>query len=512
MNTALLGVDIGTTSLKACAFSTDGRQVAKALRATPTSFPKPDWAEHDHDALWSALVSAIREAVSRLPKRTELSAIAFTGMAEAALPLDHQDRPLYAAISWSDRRVLPEMRDWQARIGQARTARITGLGITPAAGILRLLWLRRCAPEVFRRTAFWLNLPDYAAFRLCGAKATEYSLASRMMHFDLAAKAWSSELLDLAGLDCRLFAQPVASGVRIGEVSHDAAHATGLPARLPVCTGGHDHVSAAFGLGATREADFLDSIGTAEAIVAKLDERRDDPAIAESGVHQGIHMLPNCHYAMSGLAYGGGSLDWARRLLLSRTGTKDDIGTFKELNELAARAPVGSGGALFLPHLRQSNPPIIDPASRGAFVGLSSETGPQHLALAVMEGIAFEFKRIQDHVCDCFGLALEGIIATGGGARNDKFMQIKADVSGIPISIPDVDEAACLGAALAAGIGAGVYRDHQDALSQVKHPQRLIEPAARAHEIYRERYETVYLTLYDSLKDANHAISDFVGQ
>ena len=508
MSTALLGVDIGTTNLKTVAFAPDGRQLAKASTPTPTNYPRPDWAEFDQSALWDALAGTIREAVDKLPDGTKPSAIAFTGMAEAGLPLDKDDRPLYAAITWFDRRVLPQMEEWKARVGEAATARITGLPVAPAAGVLRLLWLRDNEPELFARTRTWLNLPDYAAYWLCGEKVTEHSLASRMMVFDLGTKRWSPELLDQCDLDESMFGELAPSAVQIGAVHEEAANLTGLPKGLPVCTGGHDHLCAAVGLGVTNADDLFDSIGTAEAIIAALPGRNDDPAIAESGIAQGMHVLPDRYYAISGNTFGGGSIDWTRKLLLGAL--PEDERSFETLIDLASQVPAGSGGAVFLPHLRRANPPILDPASRGAFVGLSSDCGPGHFARAVFEGLAFEFQRIQDAVCDNFSLSSTRLVATGGGTRNRLFMQIKSDVSGLPIIVPDVEESTCLGAALAAGVGSGVFSDYDDASAQVTLSETVIEPDGPTHELYRDRYEKVFVKLYDSLKAVNHEISNWI--
>ena len=526
----LIGVDIGTTNLKAVAFGLDGKPLAKASAPTPTDYPRPDWAEYPHDAFWEALLHVIRELVGKLAPDAEPRGIAFTGMAEAGFPLDNKGNPLYPAISWFDRRVVPQMRRWQAQFGTAATARITGLHIGTAAGILRPLWLRDRASEVFAQTRTWLNLPDYAAYRLCGVKATEYSLASRMMVLDLATRQWSPELLDQVGFDSALFGEPVPSALQIGTVQRDAADRTGLPTGLPLCTAGHDHPCAALGLGIADAGDLLDSIGTAEAVVASLPAPVDEPGIAEAGIDQGIHVFPGRYYAMSGLGYGGGSIDWSRRLLLdaargartpvasapppldspARDGAHRTNQSFDALIAMADAVPAGCDGVFFLPHLRQANPPIFDPSSRGAFVGLSSDTGPGHLARAVLEGLAFDFQRLLDTMSDRFQLRNRQLIATGGGTRNQLLMQIKADVSGLPIIIPDVDEAACRGAAIAAGIGAGVYANHADAFEQMRAGHRIIEPDASQHDFYRERYEKVFVKLYDALQGANQEISGWV--
>ena len=212
MTTALLGVDIGTTNCKAVAFSLDGAELAKASAATQTIYPRPDWAEFNPKTLWATLVSIIRSVVDRLPDHAHVASVAFTGMAEAGLALDENDEPLYPAITWYDRRVLPQLENWETEIGAAQTAQITGLPLAPAAGVLRPLWLRQEHPDLFSRAKIWLNLPDYAAFRLCGVKATEYSLAARMMVLDLASRQWSRELLEQLEIEEAMFAELAPSG------------------------------------------------------------------------------------------------------------------------------------------------------------------------------------------------------------------------------------------------------------------------------------------------------------
>lgn len=508
MAQALLGVDIGTTNIKAVAFDVNGVQLAKASTPTITHYPKADWAEFDPIELWNMITQVIRGVVEQLDHSHELISVAFTGMAEAGLPLDENGVPLYAAITWYDRRILPQMEEWENKIGQDKTAQITGLPIGPAAGILRLLWLRDNEPEIFVRTRTWLNLPDYAAFKLCGAKVTEYSLASRMMILDLDDREWSADLLNKIDINANMFGKLSQSGVQIGKISQEAATETGLPVNLPVCTGGHDHLCAAIGLGVTTDGEIFDSIGTAEAIVAALPTRNKDTAIADAGIAQGIHILPDRYYAITGNAFGGGSIDWARKLLLSTL--EDQNIAFDTLINMAGQTPTGSGGVFFLPHLRQANPPTLDVASRGAFVGLSSDSGPGHMARAVLEGLAYEFQRVLDAVHQNFGISSKRLIASGGGTRNSVFMQIKADISGLPITIPDVEEATCLGAAIAAGIGVDVFDSFEAAYGQFTLSQTTTEPDKLNHDIYSERYQSVYLHMYETLKELNHTISDWV--
>ena len=509
MQQALLGIDIGSTNTKVAAFSDDGTELAKAVQPTVTHHPRPDWAEYDANALWRSLCALLRQVRHALPDDVEPAAIGITGMAEAGVPLDEAGEVLYPAISWFDRRTTGVLEWWGETIGTQRTAGITGLPPNTAAGILRPLWLRRHEPDTFKRMRRWLNLPDFCAFKLCSAAATDYTLASRMMVLDIGARQWSAPLLSEIGIGENLLGECVPSGTRLGGLTADASAATGLREGLPVCSGGHDHVCAALALGLVREGDVLDSMGTAEAILLTLNRPQASAEIAAKGIAQGVHAVPDRYYAMSGLYYSGGSVDWVRKTLTTAlAGVVDADQAFERILALAGEVPAGSDGVHFLPHLRQANPPVFDPRSRGAFVGLTSATGPGHLARAVMEGIAYECQRLYECLFDEFSLDVRTLAATGGGTRIEPLMTIKAALAGRPIVVPNVDEATCLGAAILGGTGAGVYAGVDEACERIRAIPRTVEPDVRLQRVYRDRYNRVFLRLYETLRDLNHAIGD----
>ncbi len=509
MRQALLGIDLGSTNTKVAAFSVDGAELAKAVRPTETHYPRPGWAEYDANSLWRSLCALLRELRRALPEDAEPVSIGIAGMAEAGVPLDASGQALYPAISWFDRRTTETLEWWSDSVGRDRTAKTTGQPLNTAAGILRPLWLRQHEPETFGRMRRWLNLPDFCAFRLCGAAATDHTLASRMMVLDIESKRWSASILSEIGIDESLLGECVPSGTRLGGVSASASDETGLPLGLAVGTGGHDHVCAALALGLIRPGDVLDSMGTAEAILTTLEKPRPSAELADQGIAQGVHAAPGRYYAMSGLRYSGGSVDWVRRTLatmLDRTVPADEA--FDRMLTSVGEVPAGSEGVHFLPHLRQANPPVHDPHSRGAFVGLTSDAGPGHLARAVMEGIAYECHRLLECMRAEFAQESGTFAATGGGTRIEPLMQIKAALVGRQIVVPEVEEATCLGAAILGGIGAGIYSGVEQAHECVRFSSRAIEPDEDLQRFYRDRYRSVFLSLYDSLRDIHRAIGD----
>lgn len=507
MQQVLIGVDLGTTNTKVVAFSTSGEELAKASRSTLTSNPQPGWVEYDAEALWTVVCELLADVTEQLPDSCQAAAISVAGMAEAGVAIDAQGKPLAPAISWLDQRVTAELESWQDTIGADRTAQITGLPMNTAAGILRLLWLRNNSPDIYAQTTRWLNLPDFISFRLSSVATTDYSLASRMMVLDLASKQWSTELLNEIDVSPSIFGELVASGVQTGLVTAAASSETGLPKGLAVCSGGHDHLCAALGLGVTEPGEIFDSMGTAEAIVVTLTAPKSSIEIAKQGIAQGIHVVPDRYYALSGLYLSGGSIDWVRRILTSSL--EQDLSNeqvYAALIDFAQSVAAGSDGLFFMPHLQQANSPVFDPDSRAAFIGLTSEAGPGHLVRAVLEGIAYEFQQLSDTVCKAFTAEAAAITAAGGGTRNGLLMDIKAALAGQSINVPEVHEATCLGAAVLAGIGVGIYSDVENAQSQLKFSNRIVECDIKLHEYYQKNYQEVYLSLYASLRKINHTI------
>lgn len=500
----LIGVDIGTTNLKAVAFTPDGMQVSKVSAPTPTLQPKLDWVEYDPEELWKILAGIIKGLIDKLGKSYEPEAISFTGMAETAIPLDTDGTPLYPAISWLDRRILSQMRAWGESFKNEDTAQITGLPLSPSAGILRLLWIRDHHPEIYDKTSAWLNLPDFAAFKLCGEKCTEYSLATRMMILDISTSNWSDHILRKLGLSADLFGRLVHSGELIGTVSQIASQATGLPVGLPVCAGGHDHLSAAVGLGVTGYDTVFDSIGTAEAILTCIEKQTPVSNLSHIGIERGQHVLSDMHYVLTGNAFGGGSVDWIKDILYSDA--ENEIPYDKLIND-AEKTPSGSLGAFFLPHLRRGNPPNLDPHSRGAFIGLTADHGPGAIARSVFEGLAFEFQQLFDTITDHFSIQPKKIVAAGGGTRNALFMQIKSDISGLPIEVPQVEEATCLGAAIAGGYGTGIFDNLKVSSDQFTLSIKTFEPDKVMNEFYKERYQNVFKKLYHALAPLHEEVS-----
>lgn len=477
----LVGIDAGTTHIRAVIYTATGRVVAQGSAPTPLSKPQPGWAQHDGDELWAALLAALRQAIAQLDDAQRIVGLAIASVGEAAVPLDKHGRPTFAALAWFDERTKTQA-EWLAQhIGREQLFQLSGLHLDPMFGICKLLWLKQHHPEAFQRTARWLHIADYLAWRLCGEAATDYSLASRTLALDLRRLAWSEPLLQEIAIPAKLFQPLRASGSRLGAVTASASEASGLPQRCIVGVGGHDHIVGALAVGAWQSGTLLDSLGTAEALLLAQEQPLFDQRLAERGYSQGAMFVdaPK-YYVVGAMTTSGACVEWFR------TSIAQGIGHAELIDEGETVAP-GSQGVRFFPQMRVGTPPVHSAYSRGAFFGLSPDTGTAVLYRAVLEGLAYDAGYAVSGLTDLPGAsAVSRILAIGGSSRNHLLMQIKASVYQQPISVIDVEEAVSLGAAMLGGLAAGVYDTLEDALTQItlQLPCHRVEPDPKLIDYY----------------------------
>ncbi|MFM9108947.1 MAG: L-fuculokinase, partial [Chloroflexota bacterium] len=361
------------------------------------------------------------------------------------------------------------------------------------------LWPLLLEPEQFQEREDWLQ-------RNAGDREQAVLADLPVEPFDLHRREWSAEILAAAGIDPGLLSPLAPGGTGLGPVTAAAAEATGLPAGCIVATRGHDHVCGAVAAGVTRPGQMLNSLGTAEAVFLPLLRPMTDPAAGREGFAQGAHVVGDRAYCFGGLYTSGACVTWARNLM---AGPGEAPPGYETLFAEAAAVPAGSLGACFLPHLRLANPPYDDPRSRGTFVGLSADVGRGALMRAVLEGISFETRVSYEGLLRRpEALPASEIVAIGGGTRNDLLMRIKATVMGQPIVVAEAEEATALGAALLGGLGAGVYRDLDDALASMAYGRRLVEPAPEDAAMYEAVYRRVFQPLYPTVQALSHATVD----
>ncbi len=506
----LMGIDLGSTSLKAVLYDLSGNVVASGSRPTERFHPDPDhpeWTVWEPEQIWGGTAAAIRDAVSQLTDASQVRGVAVTGMGMDGVPIDEDGTWLYPFISWHDARTTPQHAWWRETIGPEKTFAVGGNPIWPIHSALRILWVMQNEPDVMARTRTWLLIEDFLNFMLCGRRATDRSMASCTMLFDQRQLDWSDEMLSLSGIDGTILPEVLPSGTVLGEVTETASEATGLPTGTPVVLGGHDHLCGALPVGAYRPGVVLSVTGTWEFVEAVVPEPVLTDRVRETGATMQAHVARGM-YSAWGSSVAGELLEWFRKQFgfeaAHRAETEGGV-DWDYLMAEAAAAPPGARGTMFLPHMSAAGCPIDDPRSLGAFVGMSTRATRADMLRGMIEGLDYQFLEIVQAMEAALDRKLDQFVAIGGAVRNTFWMQNKADVIGRCIEVPDIEESTPLGAAILAGIGVGLYKDEQDAFEHVSKPGRTFEPDTRLAKQYAEWFD-IYKDLYPATRPISHRI------
>ncbi len=458
---ALVGLDVGTTGVKAVAISDDGEVVARAERGYPLATPQPGWCEQDPDDWWNASRAALADL------GVEPRAIGFSGQMHGLVALDEHDHVLRPAILWNDQRTGAECEEIEGRIGLERLIELTGNRALTGFTAPKLLWLRRHEPETFARIRRVLLPKDYVRLRLTGEHAIDAADASGTLLFDVRRREWSGEVLDALELPAD-WLPPVHESTEIG--------------------GAGDQAAGALGLGVDRPGPLSVVLGTSGVVFAALPEYRPD---AHARLHVFCHAVPGTWHAMGVMLSAAGSLRWLRDSVVGES--------YDELNREAARWPAGVEGLLFQPYLAGERTPHADPNARGAFVGLSLRHDRGALVRAVLEGVAFGLRDSLELVRG-LGVHAEVGRVSGGGARSSLWLRIVASVLGLPLERTAASEdGAAFGAALLGGVASGVFADAAEAVTACVRVTDRIEPEPEWQGVYDDAYAR-FRELYPALR------------
>jgi xylulokinase len=486
----LIGVDVGTSGTRALAVTADGELVAEATRPHELLTPRPGWTEQDPHQWWEATKAVLAEVA-----RDDVVGLGLTGQMHGSVFLDSAGEVIRPALLWNDQRTAAECDEITATVGAERLLEIAGNPALTGFQAPKIRWLANHEPDAYARVASVLLPKDYVRLRLTGERATDASDASGTLLLDVRARDWSGEILDALEIPAEWLPRVYEGPEVTGTLRADLAAELGLPAGLPVAAGGGDNAAAAVGVGVVREGAVSTSVGTSGVLFAHRDAFAPDPS---GRVHAFCHAVPGAWHLMAVALSSGGSLSWWREASGGAAG-------FDTLVAEAEAVEPGSEGLLFLPYLTGERTPHLDPHARGAFVGLTLRHGRGHLTRAVMEGVAFSLRDGLE-IMRGLGTPDDDLRAVGGGARSPLWMRLQADVYGRPIRRTVIDEGPAYGAALLAGVAAGVFADVEEASTRVRLREEVTEPDSERARRYDELYGT-YTGLYPALRDAMHALA-----
>ena len=489
----LLGIDVGTTNVKAVLATPDGRVVGQAQQPYPTDRPRPGWAEQNPDDWWNGAVAAVRAAMSAAQATPgQVRGIGVSGQGCAVTLIDRAGAAIRPAIIWMDTRSEPQCEQLRRCCG-AEILRRNGKQPAPYNADPVLMWLQQHEPESIAAAHCSLTTTGYLNLRLTGEPVENLSDASILFAFDLAVEQWSDELIGAFGLPRRLYPPLAPCTECIGTLVEDAAASLGLRAGIPVVAGGEDTSSAGLALGVVREGQALLSLGTAGTVYVVEREPAVHPQLLAF-----LHVLPGESLLGGSMAAVGAALQWCRQVV----GPELD---YVAVAELAAQSAPGADGLLFLPYLSGELQPINDGNARGVFFGLSLNTGRPQLVRAVMDGAAFAIAH-NLRLADRSGTEIEELRAAGGPARSPLWCQIIADITGRRVAVLVDDAGAPLGDALLAAAGAGLIDDPAAVATGAARVARYFEPREELHERYGGLFE-IYQQLYPHLKEQFAALA-----
>ena len=504
----LLGIDVGTSSLKALLIDESGETKAISAEEYTFSTPRPLWAETDPEVWWQAFLK-VAPKLLEIAKVTggEIAAIGLSGQMHGLVLLDAEGRVLRPCIMWNDQRCSAQCADITKRVGEAKAHALTGKPILPSFTAGKILWVRDNESEIYSKTAKALLPKDYFRYRLSGEFFSEVSDASGTCLLDVSKRQWSEELLDACDIPRGWLPEVTESTVVSTRLSSEVSGLTGLLEGTPIVGGAGDQAAGAVGTGMVNEGDISVTLGTSGVVFAASEVCRLDP---ERKLHSYCHAVPGKWHLMGVVLSAAGSFQWYRDALCG-----EEIAIEKEtgrdaydlLTEAASGVAAGSEGLLFLPYLTGERTPHPDPHARGVFFGLTRRHGKAHMTRALLEGVTYALRDSLE-LMRSLGIESDQVAASGGGSKSAFWRQMMADVFELKISTLNATEGAAFGAALLAGVGAGIFPTVEEACAQCIRTTGETTPGPDAR-IYSDFYPR-FRSLYPALKNEFEELSKVV--
>lgn len=500
MQEVCLALDIGTTNVKAALVTDTGEMLAVARRECRLRSERAGFAEQFPEDWWAAVCSVTRQVAEECRSTARIVAAGLSGQMHGAVLLDEAGRPLRLAIVWADSRSQEECGSIERLVGGDVLAASTGSRVFPGATLPLLSWLKRHEPQTLARARWVVCAKDYVRFRMTGRIATDPVDASGTLMFLLEEDAWATGILETLGLDPRVLPPVVRSSDVVGRVTPEASWELGIP-EVPVVAGAGDQGTGALGNGLIADGIVGITVGTGGQVLAASSRPFRDTG---GRVQTLRHAWPGWWLVMGATLSAGLSLRWLRDTLTAagQPGGAAAGQFYQAMDEKADGIEPGCDGLFFLPYLTGERCPYFDPLVRGAFVGLDLHHRPEHLARAVMEGVAYSLRQCLD-VMRTVGLPAREFRLSGGGAASRTWGQIFADVLGAPVSLMPTVDSTLRGAGALAFIAAGRFEHPAGAVASMVQPGCTVTPRSRGMDAYAAGYER-FKRLYGLLDPHYH--------
>jgi xylulokinase len=494
----VIGCDLGSQGIKVILLTAEGQRIGEASAGYGIDYPHPTWAEQPASRWTEALGIAIRKLLQETGISADrIRAIGLDAQVDGVVPIDAAGEPLRPAIIWMDRRAVAQCDAMGVLRDAAGIFRTTGLNLDASHVAPKIRWLADQEPEIYRKASHFLLAGSYAAYYLTGELGVDYSNASSTMLMDVRTREWSAEMCASFEIEIERLAPICSSLTDMGTLRPNVVEALGLRSSTHVILGSGDEHAACLGAGVVQPSLVCDIAGTAEPVCISSTTPVFDPTgLVETHCHADpdLWLIENPGFA------SGANYRWFREefsALEVQSALASGTNPYERLNELAAQVPAGSGGLIFLPCLMGALAPTWNATARGTYLGFTLAHTRAHFIRALLEGSAYAVRDITDQM-QRMGLDVAQIRVVGGGARSPLWRQIKADVTGLPVALPQTTETTALGAGMLAMVGSGLSPSLKEAARQTVQITEVLEPNPKSQSIYEEYYQ-LYLSTYHAL-------------
>ncbi len=500
MERLILGIDIGTTSLKTAVYDTEGTLVSSAVTEYALLTPSPNMVEAPCGVYMDSIRSGLRACAEKGADLSRIAVIGFSVQSETLCFLDENRKPIGNAIVWMDNRAGAQAEELRERFGDELCYEVTGQvsfeANWPAA---KILWVKENEPERFEKTRYFTLLEDYVICEMTGELVAEGSLLTSTEYWDIRTKRYWGEMLDFLGISEDRLPRIMESGEVVGTLLPAAAELLGLPESALVTTGCMDQAAGAIGVGNIRPGIFSENIGAALAVCVPTEKLTYDPN-RQMPVH--YFAVPDT-YMMHTFTTGGMCLRWFRdNFCREEISLQDQTGmdAYDLMSLEAERVPAGSDGLLFLPHMQGALAPDVNLNAKGVFYGATLKHTKAHFVRSIMESLGYLISRNLEAI-DAMGLPVKQIRTMGGGSKSEVWNQIKADITGKTLNVTySSQDTACLGAAILAGKAAGIFDSIESAVDSMVKIRKCYVPDPERRAVYLKQYEKFRL-LFRSLAE-----------
>jgi len=507
MKEYVVGLDVGTLETKVIVFNREGEALGEGARELGMSFPREGWFEQDLEEIWIKTASAIHDSIAAAKiSSEEIACISVTGQRETVCPVDREGKPLRPAMSWQDTRGWEVCKTIRRTVGAETVYRITGLPVNTMPPASKILWTKRNEPEIYRKAWKFIGVVDFTVWKLSNELVTDYSNANRTMLFDIRKLDWSNELLREFRLDREKMLDLVKPGTPVGTVTEESCKKTGLDRHVSVIYAGGDQQCSALGIGIVKPRRVSCILGTCTNIEAFSERIPFDPKMS---LQAQVHVMPHAYLSEGGIGTSGIIYRWFRDQFgqtESQVAKELNEDPYKILDQEAANVEPGSNGLMLIPYFAGSLFPYWNAEDRGVLIGLRLDHTKKHFIRAILEGVAYEYRRMAEEAERVSKTEIDTVRFMGGGARSPLWTQIFIDVLGVKGEIPEVTEAGAFGAYMLGAVAVGRYRTVLEAAEKSVKLGRKMDHNSNAHERYSKFYG-VHRQVYDRIQSLVNEIS-----